>query len=212
VRYRTAAILSALVIVSMFTFTRAVENLLLPSLPDPVPIYDQLLLVSAEMCLRWWWVVVPVITIVLFSVAGTAPPPAPRRDVALRPAKRPLGVLVLAIVNLFAGLAALIGLGATLWRSGDSSVVVVLVLVILLFNIVCTLALLMLKNWARIVFIAVFGLALIRTPGHIYSEIANLSNHWAWIYVLGDICYFCFLVWTVWYVFRPHVKVAFGKE
>jgi len=212
VRYRTAAILSVVVIVSMFTFPRAVEDILLPSLPDPVPGYDQVLLIVAEFCLRWSWVLAPVIPIVLFTVARlTTPPSVPRRNVALKPAKRPVGVIVLAIVNFLAGMAALAVLGARLLRSEYSSLVVVLVLMIFLFNIVCTLALVKLKNWARIIFIAVFGLALIRTPGNIYSEIANRSSHWAWMYVLGDICYFCLLLWTVWYLFRPHVKAAFGR-
>lgn len=210
-RYRTAAILSVVVIVSMFTFPRAVETLLLPSLPDPVPGYDQVLLIVAEFCLRWWWVLAPVIPIVLFTVARLTTPPVPRRNVDLKPAKRPVGILVLAIVNFVAGLAGLILLRTRFLKAGDLSVVVVLVLLMLLFNVACSVALLMLKNWARIVFIAVFALALIRTPGHIYSEIANRSSQWAWMYVLGDICYFCLLLWTVWYLFRPHVKAAFGK-
>jgi hypothetical protein len=80
VRYKTAAILSLVLIAligAMFALPAAVEAVILPSLklgsPDPVPVYEGILLGAAFFCLRWHWLLVPLVlptVVLLFIVAA----------------------------------------------------------------------------------------------------------------------------------------------
>jgi hypothetical protein len=79
VRYRTAAILSALLIVvtgGMFGLPAAVWAAFLPSLkqglPDPIPDWERILLEAAVFCGNWKWIVAvltPPTVVVLFTIA-----------------------------------------------------------------------------------------------------------------------------------------------
>jgi hypothetical protein len=72
-RYKTAAILSAIVIGVFFGFPAAVEAVFLPSLrlgiPKPVPGYERLLLGAASVCREYGVLVVPPLVAILFAAA-----------------------------------------------------------------------------------------------------------------------------------------------
>lgn len=73
-RYRTAAILSVVLIGGMFVVPAVVKAIFLPSLeqglPNPVPGYEQILLEVALFCGRWHFVSALPIVVVLFTIAG----------------------------------------------------------------------------------------------------------------------------------------------
>ena len=75
-RYRTAAILSIVLIGSMFGLPDAIRAAFVPSLESlqtPVPSYERVLLEVAFFCLRVRWLLalpMAVIVVALFSVAG----------------------------------------------------------------------------------------------------------------------------------------------
>jgi hypothetical protein len=77
VRYRTAAILSAILIGGMFGLPDAIKAVFLPSLeqgaPTSVPSYERVLLDVAFFCFRFRWLLalpIALIVVALFSVAG----------------------------------------------------------------------------------------------------------------------------------------------
>lgn len=59
----------------MFVLPAIVEAVLLPSLPDPVPSYEQIRLSAALFCASWHFVVALPIVMVLFTVAAFTVPP-----------------------------------------------------------------------------------------------------------------------------------------
>jgi hypothetical protein len=87
VRYRTAAILSAILVGGMFGLPEAISAVFSPSLgqgiPTPLPAYERVLLGIAVFCFRFRWVLaLPIVGVVvaLFAVAGfTSAMRAPRR-------------------------------------------------------------------------------------------------------------------------------------
>ncbi len=68
-RYRTAAVVSVLMIAVMFGLPAVVKVSLLPRLSNPVPFYDQVILNVALFCLRWQLLLVPPIIGLLFTIA-----------------------------------------------------------------------------------------------------------------------------------------------
>jgi hypothetical protein len=74
VRYRTAGILSLVLVAGMFVLPATVKAVFLPSLrqglPNPVPGWEQILLSMAVFCLEWQWLIAIPIVVVLFTVAG----------------------------------------------------------------------------------------------------------------------------------------------
>ena len=83
VRYRTAAILSVVLIGGMFILPAAVRAAFLPSLerglPNPVPGYEQILLGVAVFFLRWRFLLALPIVVVLFAVAAFTDARTPAR-------------------------------------------------------------------------------------------------------------------------------------
>jgi hypothetical protein len=72
VRYKTAAVLSVVLIGGMFGLPVAVKGLLLPSLVHgitPIPVYERLLLAVSFFCLRFSWLLALPIAVTLFAVA-----------------------------------------------------------------------------------------------------------------------------------------------
>jgi hypothetical protein len=73
VRYRTAAILSAVLVGGMFVLPTVIKAVFLPSLqqglPNPVPGYEQILLSVAALCLRFSWLLALPTVAVLFLIA-----------------------------------------------------------------------------------------------------------------------------------------------
>jgi len=70
VSFRAAGILSVVMIGGMFLLPAVVERVLLPSLSDPVPIYEQILLNMAVFCARWHFVAVLPTLVVSFTLAA----------------------------------------------------------------------------------------------------------------------------------------------
>jgi hypothetical protein len=82
VRFRTAAILSVVLVGGMFIFPAVVLAVFLPSLnqglPNPLPAHEHILLAAAAFCLTWrFFLALPIIGL-LFTIAGfTYPKTAP---------------------------------------------------------------------------------------------------------------------------------------
>jgi hypothetical protein len=74
VRFRTAAILSAVLVGGMFVLPAIVKAVFLPSLrqgfPNPVPDYEQIILRVAAFCLRYSWLLALPTVVVLFLIAA----------------------------------------------------------------------------------------------------------------------------------------------
>jgi hypothetical protein len=74
VRFRTAAILSLVLIGGMFVLPAGVLAVFLPSLkqglPDPIPGYERFLLEVASFFMIWRFLLALPIAAVLFTVAG----------------------------------------------------------------------------------------------------------------------------------------------
>ncbi|HTW59983.1 MAG TPA: hypothetical protein VMD99_17790 [Terriglobales bacterium] len=73
-RFRTAAILSVVLIGGMFLLPAAVLAVFLPSLkqglPNPLPLYEQILLAITAFFLAWRFLLALPIVAVLFTIAG----------------------------------------------------------------------------------------------------------------------------------------------
>jgi type II secretory pathway component PulF len=78
VRFRTAAILTVVLIGGMFGLPAAVLAVfplsLNEGLPNPVPGYEQILLSTTDFCGRFRWVLALPIVVVLFTVAAFTNP------------------------------------------------------------------------------------------------------------------------------------------
>lgn len=73
-RFRTAAILSAVLVGGMFILPAIVKAVFLPSLrqgfPNPVPYYEQIILRVAAFWLRYSWLLALPTVVVLFLIAA----------------------------------------------------------------------------------------------------------------------------------------------
>jgi hypothetical protein len=116
--------------------------------------------------------------------------------------KRPIGVTVIAVANFVAALAFLASETILAADPARGDLLIVLV-VIVLISMGLSWALLKLQSWARWTSIVLYILSLIRIPARVISASG-----------LGEIVSIClsalFVAWAVWYLFRPHVKLAFN--
>jgi type II secretory pathway component PulF len=84
VRFRTAAILSLLLVGGMFVFPTIMLLVVLPSLkqghPNPLPVYEQMLLEIAVFFLTWRFFLALPIVGVLFTIAGLTQSKTPRTN------------------------------------------------------------------------------------------------------------------------------------
>ena len=83
-RFRTAAILSAMLVGGMlFLLPAVVEAVFLPSLrqgvPNPIPDYEANLLGVALFCHRFRWLLAPLTVLVFFLIAAFTSKPGVRR-------------------------------------------------------------------------------------------------------------------------------------
>ncbi len=89
-RYKTAAILSVLLVGGMFVFPAVVLAIYLPSLkqdlPNPLPIYEQVLLEISAFCLTWRFLLTLPIVSVLFTIAGLTNGKAPAKPMTRKQA------------------------------------------------------------------------------------------------------------------------------
>ncbi len=76
VRYKTAAILTIILLGGMFAVPAVILAIFLPSLqqglPNPVPGYEQILLEIASFCMHWRFLLALPIPMVLFTIAAFA--------------------------------------------------------------------------------------------------------------------------------------------
>jgi hypothetical protein len=118
--------------------------------------------------------------------------------------KRPTGVTVIVIVNLvvtFAWLAIKAVLAQAI--STDDFLLIILGA---FFCIVLSVALIRLKNWARWTYAVLCVVSLIRIPGRVVAADGDLFQ------ITGVLVSGLFVAWAVSYLFRTHVKAAFGEE
>lgn len=78
VRYKTAAILTIILLGGMFAVPAVILAIFLPSLrqglPNPVPGYEEALLEIASFCMRWRFLLAFPIPMALFSIAAFTRP------------------------------------------------------------------------------------------------------------------------------------------
>lgn len=211
-RYRTAAIWCFLLVGGMFAVPAIVWAAFLPSLkqglPSPIPSYERILLHIAFFCDSWKWLLAIPIPVVLFTVAaftsasrvGKQPRPPRNRDG--QPLSRPVGIMVIAALNIVGGVA----LGATEMISShrpEDGLVWMLVVGAIL-SVALGVGLLTLQNWARAVVVVLYGLSLIRTLGQIIF-VHSVPN------VFTGLVTASYVLWAVWYMHRPDVKASFRR-
>jgi len=89
VRFRTAAILSAVLVGGgMVIFPAFVRAVLIPSLQDPIPGYEIVILRVYMLCTMWRWVLAPLTVLVLFLIAALTSESAHKQSTALPRARR----------------------------------------------------------------------------------------------------------------------------
>ena len=89
-RYKTAAILSVVLVGGMFVFPAVILAIFLPSLrqglPNPLPVYEQVLLEISAFCLTWRFLLALPILSVLFTIAGFTNAKAPAKPMTRKQA------------------------------------------------------------------------------------------------------------------------------
>jgi hypothetical protein len=212
VRYRTAALLSIVLVGGMFAVPAAIEGVFLPSLkqgiPNPVPGYEQILLRFGLFFLTWRFLLAIPILVVLFTVAAFTSTGLHQeqrgsiRGVGDQPMIRPVGITAIATVSILGGIALAV-LEMLSQRRPEGGLAWILIVVIAL-SVGLGIALLRLQNWARAVVIVLYGLSLLPVAGHV------ILGHGA-ANVLIELARGFYLLWAVWYLHQPHVKTAFAR-
>ena len=119
------------------------------------------------------------------------------------------GFLVLGALAFIFGGAMLAGLskaGGGALLGGLGMVAAVIFLAIAALYVVIGIGLLGLKNWARVVTIVLIALGLVSGAFGLVSSLTHFSIG----LLLWRACIFVIDVWILIYLFKPHVKQAFG--
>ena len=116
--------------------------------------------------------------------------------------KRPLGVTVIAVANLL-GPLALVASEVLLAEQPAHGGLLGLIALTVLISITVSVALLKMQNWGRWVAVVLYVISLANIPGRVAAARGFAD-------VMSVLLPGLFLVWAVWYLFRPHVKEAFG--
>jgi hypothetical protein len=213
VRYRTAAMLSVVLIGGMFAVPAAIMAVFLPPLnqgaPDPLPAYEHVFLAVAAFFLTWRFLLALPIAFLLFTVAAFTSAstgrqqhrPSPRR-LNDQPMNRPVGITVIASLNILGGFALGVS-GMFSARRPEGALTWILALGVIL-SLGLGVALLRLQNWARAVVVVLYGMSLISIPGQV------IFAHDA-VDVFAAVVPGSYLAWAVWYMHRSQVKAAFGR-
>jgi len=140
--------------------------------------------------------------------------------------ERPAGVTVLGVLSIaFATTVGLIGALAILWgvlvlKSPPDSwglgkyfaiggvVIAAVCFVVAALYVAIGWGLLKLRNWARIVSIVFAGIGLVSSPATLTNFSASLYPFQVVRFGAGFVIDICVLI----YLFRPHVKKAFGAD
>jgi hypothetical protein len=212
VRYRTAAVLSVLLIGGMFAVPSAIMAIFLPSLnqgtPDPLPGYEHVLLAVAVFFLSWRFLLALPIALVLFSVAaftsastGRQQRSRPPRRFNDQPMNRPAGITVIASLNILGGFA--LGVSA-MFSPHRPEGALAWILAVGILSVGIGVALLKLQNWARAVVVVLYGLSLISVPGQLIFAHSVVD-------VFAAVVSGSYAAWAVWYMHRSQVKDVFGR-
>jgi hypothetical protein len=211
VRYRTAAVLSVVLIGGMFAVPSAIMAVFLPSLnqgiPDPLPGYEHVLLAVAAFFLTWRFLLALPIAFLLFTVAAFTSAstgrqqhgPSPRR-IDDQPMNRPVGITVIASLNILGGLA--LGVSAMFSAHRPEGALAWILAVGIILSVALGVALLKLQNWARAVVVVLYGLSLVSVPGQLIFAHGVID-------VFAAVVPGSYAVWAVWYMHRSQVKDAF---
>jgi hypothetical protein len=116
--------------------------------------------------------------------------------------KRPVGVTVIAVLNILGGFALTVNEMLLSPERPQGRSLGILIVVVLL-GVGIGVALLKLQNWARWGAIVFYGLSLIAIPVRVIRAPGIADAMTALVPGL-------YLLWAVWYLFRPHVQAAFG--
>ncbi len=210
-RYRTAAVLSVVLIGGMFVVPSAIMAVFIPSLnqgiPDPLPGYEHVLLAVAAFFLTWRFLLALPIAFLLFTVAaftsastGRQQQGRPPRSLNDQPMNRPVGITVIASLNILGGLA--LGVSGMFSAHRPEGALAWISALVIILSIGLGVALLRLQNWARAVLVVLYGLSLISIPGEVIFAHSVVD-------VLAAVVPGSYLVWAVWYMHRSQVKAVF---
>jgi hypothetical protein len=213
VRYRTAAMLSVVLIGGMFAVPAAIMAVFSPSLsqgiPDPLPGYEHVLLAVAAFFLTWRFVLALPIALVLFTIAaftsastGRQQHSRPPRRLNDQPMNRPVGITVIASLNILGGFA--LGVSEMFSAHRPEGALAWILAVGVTVSVGLGVALLRLQNWARAVVVVLYGLSLISIPGQVIFAHSVVD-------VFAAVVPGSYAVWAVWYMHRSQVKAAFGR-
>ena len=211
-RYRAAAVLSVVLIGGMFAVPAAIMAVFLPSLnhgiPDPLPGYEHVLLAVAAFFLTWRFFLALPIALVLFTVAAFTSASTGRQHSRLprrindQPMSRPVGITVIASLNILGGFA--LGVIEMFSAHRPEGALAWILAVGVILSVGLGVALLRLQNWARAVVVVLYGLSLIGIPGQVIFAHSVVD-------VFAAVVPGSYAVWAVWYMHRSQVKAAFGR-
>ena len=205
--------LSVVLIGGMFAVPAAIMAVFLPSLnqgtPDPLPGYEHIFLAVAAFFLTWRFLLALPIALVLFTVAAFTSASTGRQQHSRQPRRlndepmnRPVGITVIASLNILGGFA--LGVSEMFSAHRPEGALAWILAVGAALSVGLGFALLRLQNWARAVVVVLYGLSLISIPGKVIFAHSVVEVFAA--AVPGS-----YAVWAVWYMHRPQVKAAFGR-
>jgi len=138
--------------------------------------------------------------------------------------ERPTGVTILAVLTLIG--AACLALGGILflaggamfsqaWASGfgaiagvGAAIIAVVFLVFAALYVAVGMGMLKLQNWARIVTIILVGLGLLSAAGGVLLSLLHMRV----FFLVRELIVLGIDIWIIAYLFKPHVKQAFGAS
>jgi hypothetical protein len=117
--------------------------------------------------------------------------------------KRPIGVTIIAALNIL-GLFALIVSEFVVSPLRPEGGLLGILVVVALFSVGLSVALLMLQNWARWVSIVLYAFSLLRCVGSVATANGAID-------AVAGLVPGLYLLWAIWYLCQPHVKAAFSS-
>jgi hypothetical protein len=198
----------------MFAAPAIIWAVFLPSLkqglPDPIPAYERILLDIAVFCGGWKWLLAILIPVVLFTIAAFTSASRvgqqyrPTRNLDNRPLTRPVGITVIAALNIVGGLALALGASEMISSHRPEDGLVWMLVVGAILSVGLGVGLLRLQNWARAVVVVLYGLSLIRILGHVIF-VHNVFDAFIGLVPAS------YVLWAFWYMHQPHVKASFRR-
>jgi uncharacterized membrane protein (DUF2068 family) len=123
------------------------------------------------------------------------------------------GILVLGALGMFWGGAMMSGMmarpGSGVWMAGAGAMMGIMFLGFAALELIVGLGLWKLQNWARIMAIVLAGLGLLGSVFSIFSPFAHM-HFFFFAFLIRRLIVAAIEVWILVYLFKPHVKQAFG--